>query len=374
MSGESSTSRTTIPQSSSTTVTAIEPNENSPLLMDSATPPSSPKRLQSNNDDTVLAIESSSSDDKVESRRSRSPRHLDTVLPAEMHKTVIGALVLAGCFFLNTLSLVLTHQRQPDRNTTKPLPDLVMDNLPFPVFDDGLYIAEVMIMVSTISSIAVMTLHRFRWIIFRRIFFIMSILYFLRAITMYVTVFPEASYTYYCSPKFSPATALDVLLGTFKVLSGFGLSINGEHTYCGDYMYSGHTVILVTAALIIQEYSPRSSWHWKVVHGFYWIMAIIGILLVLSARGHYTIDILVAYYITTRLWWIYHTLANNRDFRRAEGNFINRVWWFRAFEWMEGNVKRNIPYHYSIPLPCYPSYVDFEARPVTVVRMLELPR
>jgi len=61
--------------------------------------------------------------------------------------------------------------------------------------------------------------------------------------------------------------------------------------------------------------SPRISWKWKVLHGFYWVMALVGILLVLAARGHYTIDILVAYYITTRLWWIYHSLANAREFR-----------------------------------------------------------
>ena len=33
--------------------------------------------------------------------------------------------------------------------------------------------------------------------------------------------------------------------------------------------------------------------------------------MVLLAHGHYTVDILIAYYVTTRLFWTYHTLANN---------------------------------------------------------------
>lgn len=33
--------------------------------------------------------------------------------------------------------------------------------------------------------------------------------------------------------------------------------------------------------------------------------------MVLIAHGHYTIDIIIAYYVTTRLFWTYHTLANN---------------------------------------------------------------
>lgn len=39
--------------------------------------------------------------------------------------------------------------------------------------------------------------------------------------------------------------------------------------------------------------------------------ALVGVLMVLVAHGHYTIDVLIAYYITTRLFWVYHTLANN---------------------------------------------------------------
>ena len=32
-----------------------------------------------------------------------------------------------------------------------------------------------------------------------------------------------------------------------------GLSINGQHVFCGDYIYSGHTVILTIVYLTIQE-------------------------------------------------------------------------------------------------------------------------
>ena len=88
----------------------------------------------------------------------------------------------------------------------------------------------------------------------RRIFLMMSVLYFLRSITMYVTVFPVASTTYYCSPKTANSTtALIIAKRAFQLMSGFGLSINGKHTYCGDYMYSGHTVMLVLGYLIISE-------------------------------------------------------------------------------------------------------------------------
>lgn len=94
----------------------------------------------------------------------------------------------------------------------------------------------------------------FRFIVMRRIFLMMSILYFLRSITMYVTVLPVSSTTYFCSPKLSNSTTpLLIAKRAFQLMSGFGLSINGKHTFCGDYIYSGHTVMLVLGYLTISE-------------------------------------------------------------------------------------------------------------------------
>lgn len=188
----------------------------------------------------------------------------------------------------------------------------------------------------------------------RRVFLIGSILYFLRSITMYVTVLPVSSTTYYCSPKSNHTEPLEIAKRVVQLMSGFGLSINGKHTYCGDFIYSGHTVSLVLGYLTICECNyptpfalfsfcsivVGASILFAIVHCVYgsgaisiefsrrfvrtdmprrfsvlqwvsWLIAIVGVFLVLLAHGHYTIDILVAYYITTRLFWTYHTLTNN---------------------------------------------------------------
>lgn len=70
---------------------------------------------------------------------------------------------------------------------------------------------------------------------------------------MYVTVLPVSSTQYYCSPKSNGTTITIVAKRVFQLMSGFGLSINGKHTYCGDYIYSGHTVMLVLGYLVISE-------------------------------------------------------------------------------------------------------------------------
>lgn len=75
----------------------------------------------------------------------------------------------------------------------------------------------------------------------------------MRSITFYVTVLPMSSKTYYCSPKLNHTTPLIITKRVLQLISGFGLSINGKHTYCGDYIFSGHTVVLVLCYLIIKE-------------------------------------------------------------------------------------------------------------------------
>lgn len=64
--------------------------------------------------------------------------------------------------------------------------------------------------------------------------------------------------------------------------------------------------------------SPKRFWwyHWAC-----WLLCAVGIFCILLAHDHYTIDVVVAYFITTRLFWWYHTMAN----QQVGQPHINRV-------------------------------------------------
>jgi shingomyelin synthase len=70
---------------------------------------------------------------------------------------------------------------------------------------------------------------------------------------MYVTVLPKPNEHYECAPKSPNTTALVIFQRVLKLLSGMGLTINGKHIYCGDYIYSGHTMTLLMTYLVIKE-------------------------------------------------------------------------------------------------------------------------
>lgn len=268
--------------------------------------------------------------------------------PKEIWKTIVAFFFLFLCVCINMMSLSLVHERLPDRNTTAPLTDIILDNIA--ARDWGLAVSEYLIMISTTVAMLVVVFHKHRFIVARRLFLIIGLLYLYRSVTMFVTVVPVSSKTYYCSPKSNNTTPLLVLKRMFYLISGFGLSINGKHTYCGDYIYSGHTMVLVLSYLIVAEYSPRKLWpmHWAM-----WGSALLGVSFVLLAHGHYTVDVVIAYYVTTRLFWTFHSLLVTPH-RAGNGHspyMIQREWWYWLFTYLERNVRGPVPRRYDWPLP-----------------------
>ena len=83
-------------------------------------------------------------------------------------------------------------------------------------------------------------------------------------------------------------------------------------------------------------------------------VTIAGVVLLLLARGHYSIDVLIAYWITTRVWWLYHTMVNNTNLKGDidnSSNYLNRRWWWYIFRYFEKNVPVNLPRRFGWPIP-----------------------
>jgi len=259
-------------------------------------------------------------------------------------KTLLSGLFLGTGFLATTFSLTVTHDRYPE---VDPLPDVVFENVKYQPW--GLMASEYILLLLLYTAVSIVLLHKHRLIILRRIWFLLGILYYYRALTMFITVLPKSDETYTCLPKSNSTSPMVYMKRMLTIISGGGLSLNGNHVYCGDYIFSGHTVTLTMAALAIKQYSPKK---FLLLHWVTYTISLVGVIFLLIGRGHYSIDVLIAYYLTTRLWWTYHTLANTALLKtQGEHNSFDSLCWWHVFRWFEDKVTGPLPNRYSLPLP-----------------------
>lgn len=265
-------------------------------------------------------------------------------IPGEPLKALVSLLFLGVSWVANTSSLALAHEFVP---SSAPLPDIVLDNITYQPW--ALDVSEILLMISLITAVVVVVFHKHRFVLVRRIWFFLGLLYFYRSITIFVTVLPKSDAGYQCTEKAGREniTALLIVNRVVTILSGGGLSINGKHVYCGDYIFSGHTVIFVMSYLCIKQYTPERLYplHWLSL-----LTSVTGVILLLLARGHYTIDVVIAYGLTYWLWITYHTLANIPMLKtKHKDNQLKNLLWWHILRWFEVNVPGAVPNEYSVP-------------------------
>ncbi|XP_051724357.1 phosphatidylcholine:ceramide cholinephosphotransferase 1 [Ctenopharyngodon idella] len=272
------------------------------------------------------------------------PEQERTPYPTEWFKTGVAFLYALCCFLTTTVVISVVHERVPPKEESPPLPDKFFDL--FDRVEWAFSICEINGMLLVGLWFTQWLLLKHRSIIGRRFFFIVGTLYLYRCVTMYVTTLPVPGMHFKCSPKLFgdwEAQSRRVM----KMMAGGGLSITGSHSLCGDYLYSGHTVMLTLTYLFIKEYSPRRFWWY---HWLCWCLSAVGIFCILLAHDHYTIDVVLAYFMTTRLFWWYHTMANQQALKEnSTGNLFSRVWWFGPFQYFESNVRGIVPRNYQLP-------------------------
>ncbi|CAL8077230.1 unnamed protein product [Orchesella dallaii] len=263
--------------------------------------------------------------------------------PNEIWKTLLAVVILLLSMVGTTIILVVTNEYLP---SYKPLPDFILDHLPH--LEWGLIVSEYCIITVMAVNIIVIVSHEHRWIVARREFLIIAILYIFRCVTMFITVLPPPSETFNCIPPSGNLSFYDVWSRAIPLQKKLGFSMNTEKMYCGDYIFSGHTSILLIINLFIKEYSPRN---YKYLHYISNCVTVLGIGMLLLARGHYAIDVIIAWYITTTTFYIYHELANKSTMREGEMCYLKSLWVHRIFLFWEKNVAGPLPRTYSIPWP-----------------------
>ncbi|KAJ2086379.1 hypothetical protein IW138_005750 [Coemansia sp. RSA 986] len=89
---------------------------------------------------------------------------------------------------------------------------------------------------------------------------------------------------------------------------------------CGDAIYSGHTLIFVMCAMAWASFAPKTILGRSLL-SFIWALSIAGSLIVIANRAHYTIDVLLAWYIAPGAWytvawfWYWHVTKKGRLLR-----------------------------------------------------------
>jgi len=264
--------------------------------------------------------------------------------PDEVWKTFLSCLFLLSGMVATTVSLIITNENVPEDPS---LPDLVLDQVTY--WPAGVMVSEAVMTVAMVTAFTTVIMHQHRSIILRRLFFMIGLMYYYRALTMSITVLPKPDQYWACPKQNSSLTIQDVWSKLVRVAGDGGISLGDKQQFCGDYIFSGHTMVLIIAYLIVKEYSPQQ---FSLLHWFSFSLFLSGVAALLLGHGHYSIDVLLGYWVTTRTWAMYHTLANNTILKiRNNHNTLQTLWWWRVFIFLEGNVPGPLPPVYGVPVP-----------------------
>lgn len=268
-------------------------------------------------------------------------------LRPEVWKTAIALGYVFLVTWVTAVVMVIVHDKVPDMKKYPPLPDLFLDNVPhIPWAFDMCEITGSLLMA---IWLIVLFFHKHRFIILRRFFALAGTVFLLRCFTMLITSLSVPGSHLKCEPRsYPPADEMTVwgrrLAQAYDIWSGAGMSVRGVRT-CGDYMFSGHTVALTLLNFFITEYTSRSLY---LLHILTWVMNMFGIFFILAAHEHYSIDVFIAFYITSRLFLYYHTLSNNQALMQSDSS-RTRIW-FPLLSFFESEVDGIVPNEYEGPV------------------------
>lgn len=188
--------------------------------------------------------------------------------------------------------------------------------------------------------------HPKRMMMFRRIFAVFGYVNVLRAICVSLTSLPDSSAR--CGAQFGDPSGEYKLENMFPQVFHRALILTlypSTVVTCGDMIFSGHTVMLMLCCATIHKYCQHSeletplirllpSWTLCVFRWVIYTSTFLGLLTIVGTRLHYTLDVLIAVYITLNCWYSYHFYAKLVRTEKPTSRFslLALFYWLEAEE------------------------------------------
>ncbi|KAK0423894.1 hypothetical protein QR680_008392 [Steinernema hermaphroditum] len=255
----------------------------------------------------------------------------DSVEPIVLKKrTFLALLILIIAWITNQTVLAWVHDRVP--RSVNPLPDPWFSV--FPEIPEAIRFTEVIMLVLIVSALGTAFCHRHKWIVARRIFFCAAMAYLFRA--------------------FSQENATDLAIVYGRIVRTFwslGIEQVRPRDLCGDLIVSGHTISIVISVLTLQYYSPRRTYLLGYLAKLLGLVAVICILL---ARKHYSLDVVLGYFVASRIFWTYHSLQNSYHQNEFYRNDLSQSLWTKIIPYLEADAPTAAQFvnHLNWPYSC----------------------
>ncbi|TMW55810.1 hypothetical protein Poli38472_008458 [Pythium oligandrum] len=256
---------------------------------------------------------------------------------AYLSRLGVSLAIFAIASYLNALAAVIAGWRTPhvviltldnQDSGSKTLPDLGHDLFKYVMgkfYGQTTYIEwfdlpdEFIGAVGTVVGV-LLVLHPRRLLILRRFCAIFACINLMRACCVAVTSLPDASPM--CISQFENGKGVYKSMPMFPkafVRAWKVLTRPSQHITCGDMVFSGHCVFLMLCAMIVKTYCVRAELNTPFTRRYSYVLWMVryyvyaaafgGIFAIVGTRLHYTLDVLIAMYITTQVWFTYHWLC-----------------------------------------------------------------
>ncbi|VDO69288.1 unnamed protein product [Haemonchus placei] len=202
-------------------------------------------------------------------------------------------------------------------------------------------------LILVVNAIVVIVTHQHRWVVSRRILFCAALSYCFRAVCITIFQVPVPSVHTYCAPK-SNGSWYIVSARVARMFWSAGIEQLRPRELCGDLIVSGHTLTIFTSFYTFKYYAPKKL---KPLSHMLNMLAVMAVLAILFARKHYTIDVLLGYTVSTRVFMEYHALMVSYHENSLEKNILSWSWWAKVVPYFEKDAPPPHLFHNRLEWP-----------------------